>query len=359
MQRLRQVKLRYTMRRAFGIAGRAFGWWIAELAALVPAFIKGPFDGDRCILIYPEDDGVRFQMPDGGSTCVVREGPESWVQESLLRELQRADAVTFLLPSRQVLRRTLHLPLAAADDLASAIPFVIEQETPFPLENAAYAFRYLGRDNVNKQIRVEIGVTAKATIAYWEQWLQERRVRLSNVRVNGDKLLPRLEFPLRASLRRYAFVTQPWKPILTAALLAALLGPCLVAWVVHGHAARLYNLAGQAEARARQAETLRQQLQAASASQMFVKRLMSKPKTIQVLNAVTHAAADDTWLFDFDIAGSKLAIRGISGNVTALVKQLQASSFFSGVEFTAPVIHDPARRSARFEILLNVRRPGN
>jgi Tfp pilus assembly protein PilN len=74
-----------------------------------------------------------------------------------------------------------------------------------------------------------------------------------------------------------------------------------------------------------------------------------------VLNDVTQALPDSTWLFSFDLTPDTLEIAGFSTDLPASIARLQALPDVARLEFRSPVIHDARADRDRFDILLHLR----
>ncbi len=351
------------VRQACEIAANAWAWWTRELASLVPSKVSSYFAGTSRFVLRPTPGGVIFAGPDGSSNLVPTDGSAPAITSDLRERLQRADAAILLLPATRVLRRAVDLPLAAASDLASAIPFQIERQTPFRLENASYTFRVLSRNKIKKTIRVELAVTAKTTIEPIRAWLATQDVRLSAIRVDGDEGQPAFSFDHRHNVQRSlwksALSTEPWKPILAAAVLIACIGPWLIDLKTHESAVAANEAVTHAEAKAKAAARLRNELHDAVLAETFLHDRYGAPRAIELLDATTRALPNDSWVFSWELNAASLRISGFSANVPIMIEHLQAVPFFKKVEFASPVMHDPASHHDRFELLIQIQQAPN
>ncbi|MBI5674269.1 MAG: pilus assembly protein PilM [Nitrospirae bacterium] len=81
------------------------------------------------------------------------------------------------------------------------------------------------------------------------------------------------------------------------------------------------------------------------------------PMTLDILKELTSLLPKTAWLTKAKIAGSSLEIGGYALSATELLPKLEASEYFSKVEFTSPTIRDQAMKSDRFTIKMDINKP--
>jgi general secretion pathway protein L len=105
-------------------------------------------------------------------------------------------------------------------------------------------------------------------------------------------------------------------------------------------------------------QTLRQTIsrsEAALSLAAALERLKhDSPRPAAVLEAMTRALPDDTYLSDLNISQGRVAIAGHSAKAVALVDGLEASDMFSSVEMTAPVLFDQSASKEQFRIEVGI-----
>ena len=124
-------------------ANRFLAWWLGELSAMVPDWMRSSAPTlANYVLLSLEHIHPQMAKPEVAGN--------------------RALAIT--VPARQVLRKTLGLPLATEENLRQVLEFQVEQHTPFA-PNAVY-FGYLvkARDFESRQLTVELVVVPRAAV---------------------------------------------------------------------------------------------------------------------------------------------------------------------------------------------------
>jgi general secretion pathway protein L len=79
-------------------------------------------------------------------------------------------------------------------------------------------------------------------------------------------------------------------------------------------------------------------------------RKQSSPVAVLVLDALSSALPDDTWLTELRLAENRVRIVGISRNVAALVPVLEATPGFAEPSFFAPTTRLPDGQGDRFHL---------
>lgn len=81
------------------------------------------------------------------------------------------------------------------------------------------------------------------------------------------------------------------------------------------------------------------------------------PMTLDILKELTSILPKTVWLTKAKIAGSSVEIGGYALSATELLPKLEASEYFSKVEFTSPTIRDQAMNADRFTIKMDISKP--
>ena len=82
-----------------------------------------------------------------------------------------------------------------------------------------------------------------------------------------------------------------------------------------------------------------------------------RPMTLDILKELTSILPKTAWLTKAKISGSSLEIGGYALSATGLLPKLEASEYFSKVEFTSPTVRDQTMNSDRFTIKMDISKP--
>jgi len=348
------------MRRAWrGSALPGFlRWWGGELAPLVPARWRAAFaGGQRWYAIERAEDGWRLRR--AGEVASLADIPDidgvehrSAVLARALSEADPADRrVALLLPSSQVLRRRLVLPLAARDNLRQVVGFDLDRQTPFRAEDIHYGVRELDETGSEGRFVAELAATPRSTLDPLLDELAALGVHPDRVDVGqgsalaGVDLLPPARAPRRIDRRRR----------LNAALMAAivlLVFAGMAVWLQNRNAAleRMTATVESMRADAQKVSALRQRLtDSAGASGFLARKKTESPSILPVLEELTHRLPDDTWLERFTLnASGQLGFQGQSPQAARLIDALKGARTIGEPSFQGTIQSDPTSGKERF-----------
>jgi general secretion pathway protein L len=337
-------------RVAWRWAGEGWRWWIAELAACVPAALLRRLFGPGKSLALRLDGEVLHVTGQPDLPLDAAELPAA-----LRRHLRQADALALVLPQKSVLRRVIDVPSAAAREMASAVPFLVERHTPFLPGQARAAWRVMSRDQAGRT-PIELAVTAGPPLDRVLDRLDDLDVAISAIHVDGDDRLPRLDFSAATRLGvRRRWLREPWRPLLAATLCLLLLGPAAVSVAVHHRALAMQAALAARGANPADAARLRVTFAHDAAAAAILAGRIADTDPLRLLRDVTEALPDSAWLFSFGLTPATLQIGGFSTDLPAAIARLQALPEVAHLEFRSPVIHDAHTDRDRFDILLNLK----
>jgi general secretion pathway protein L len=333
--------------------GRAFlGWWWGELAGLVPRALIRRVAGNRAMLVI-RFDGARLYFGSHERAAV----DSATLPAALLRRVQQAESVALELPASMVLRRAIDLPAAATRELAAAVPFLAERHTPFPPGQARVAWRVVGAASTPGRIQLELAATDAAGLARLEARLHQLGIPIAAIHVAGDGQAPKLDFAAGGFFghgRR--LLAEPWRVLLAATLCLILAGPIAVAITVHLRAAAMGQALASRGAQPQDAQRQEQHLRLDEADARKLGERLAAPDVLGVLDHITDALPDTSWLFSFDYTPTSVQIGGFSTDMPDAVGRLQALRELEQLEFRSPVIHDAHADRDRFDILLHLKK---
>lgn len=319
-------------------ANRFFAWWLGELSAMVPGWMRSSAPTLANYLLLPLEH-IHPQMPK----------PEAAGNRVL--------AIT--VPARQVLRKTLGLPLATEENLRQVLEFQVEQHTPFA-PNAVY-FGYLvkARDFESKQLTVELVVVPRVAVDPAIQILSGMGVDAKAVFVDellaAGALLNLL--PAAASGGTRSSLRQGANPWLAGLVVVLALAAIAVPPVIKREAVvQLLPWVDKGKQAAEAVSTVRRDLEARVEQHNYLleKRLASPP-VIQIMEELTHILPDDTWIQLFDLKGKKLQIQGETGSSPRLIGLFEKSSLFSEASFSSGLFKGQLPGTERYQLEIQLR----
>ena len=355
---------RQRLRDAANRAGlpRFWRWWVGELAPLLPAAsrvaIRRRFA--RPVVELAEDEAVfwRPDFGDGRTRLAVVERVSLIADSAAVLAACRAAVarlaanasggiaapkVVIALSARKVLRKQLSLPAAVEENLAQTLAYDLDRHTPFRPEQVYFDAVVVARDTAKKMLRVDWAAALRTVVDDARKQVEDwGAVPIAVVpgppgvptRLN---LIPDIARPRPLQLRRW----QVWAPLAAVAAFAfaAVFVPLAQK---RQYAIALNVLNAEAAQQAQAADAVRRQLEAMQSDYNYIlAKKYTYPSAVHVLDEVTRALPDDTWLTQFELkTGGRgketqrdLYLRGESDNAGKLIALLEDSKL---VEQAAP-----------------------
>jgi len=313
--------------KAIAIARAFLRWWVAELAACVPARLKKRF----------------ARTPE--AVVLQYGGDLTHVDPALRRRLEQGKAaVTIRLPADSALITRVSLPAAAAANLAEVLRFELDRRTPFSADDVHFTHRIVERDQA--KIDVALTVARKTVVEDAVAKATALGLRVTAVDVDGEpgNLLSAVELPDR----RKRVVARARYAAAFAAFAALVYLPIHQAEVTAIEAQREAAAARKnAEAVARQKEQL---AKASEAARFLVARKQAAPSVSEILNELTRVLPDNTYLVQLDIRDGEIQFAGLSGATSELFPLIDRSPVLAEPKFRSAVTLDQVGGRERFEI---------
>ena len=106
---------------------------------------------------------------------------------------------------------------------------------------------------------------------------------------------------------------------------------------------------------AEEGRLLQERIEQLSAEGSFiVDKKRARPPVVQVLNELTRALPDDTWLYRLRLINEELQTFGYSPNASAMIGHIENSTLFSNAQFRAPLTRDQRVDAEQFHIAFQV-----
>lgn len=342
------------------LAGRAFAWWVDELKALAPAWVRRWFPeppetatlfvrGETWRIVPARDAARAFELDAGAddkglADQILHAAPDF----SLAR-------LTVVLPAAQVLRRRIEMPLMPESDLRSAVELQMDRLSPFKADTVRFAVRSTARDPIEGKLTADIAIAPRAGVETIERRLSALGLAPAAIDVDGGNGAG-AGFDLRAANDP---ASGPQRATLVNVAIAC--GVALI-WYLVGVAwdtAREQELeswqARIAELRplAQRSAALRKQLEALT--QPFELARTHRPGlTLDVLTEITKLVPDTARLTDLRATGDAIELTGLATDAPSLIAKLETSKRFKDAKFRSPVMRRAELNKDRFEITMKL-----
>jgi general secretion pathway protein L len=337
-----------------------FSEWIAAVAAVVNAMISR-YVRQREILISEDGDktftakavsaqkgpalpDVSFRLSNGRPTPSL---PADW--ETALR----GSRVEVVLTSGQVLFRSLDFPKQAVDFLDGMIRSQIDRLTPWTADDVVFGW-CPPSTIANERVELTLAATSKQDI--------EPLIQLAGG-VGAASIVAFAETPaaggaptkikvfdrsLRGTLGQSLDVPRMLRVVLLSAGLAAAASLILAAFVGSFLDSEQQEL--QHRISERRASLRLNPNAGGSAQSLLAKRKQTSPSSVMVLEALSKALPDSTYVTELRIEGDKVQVVGLTQDAPSLVRLMERSPQFARATFFAPTTRGQNDPGERFHI---------
>lgn len=341
------------------LALRVLGWWLDELKALAPAWVRGMFpEPPQSATLFVRGDNWRV-IPggdEGRALALDASADDKGLADQILHaepdfSLSR---LTVLLPQAGVLCRRIALPIMADGDLRSAVELQIDRLSPFKSDAVRFGVRVVDRDRVEGTSTVDVAIAPRAVVEAIEGRLRALAFVPIAIDVDGGNGA-RMGFDLRAPKQS----ATPRRALLVN--LGFVFGAAL-AWYVAGvswEAAREREVEGWqariAELRplAQRSAALRKQLNAMT-QPLAIARAHKPGLMLEIVDALTKILPDSARLTELRLTGEAIEVTGFATDAPGLIAKVEASKLFKDVKFRSPVMRRAELNKDRFEMSLRL-----
>jgi general secretion pathway protein L len=336
--------------------------WIDAVADAIVASVGWLRSAQR-VLVVEEDDGafsIRIPRAEAKSEVAVppfRMGSGNTAAElppSLTASL-RGSQVELVLRSNHFLIRPLELPKRAAAFLDGIVRAQIDRLTPWSATEAVFGWTPPG-DIPNDRLSLTVVATARARIAPYLQTLSglgASSIVVSTQPQEGPGGLPPVrvfEQGARSALD-VARIRRALLVVLAALSLTAAFTVTAAQIVGDDLETQQRDLARRiAERRVALVAGRDTASGAGSALRALERRKHETAMSVMVLEALSQALPDHTYVTELRIEGDKLQVIGITHDAPSLVRLMEQSPHFTRATFFAPTTRTPDDPGERFHI---------
>jgi general secretion pathway protein L len=319
---------RYTRRSQIALSGEAAGTLTARLTSAQ----KGP--------ALP---AISFRLSNGRASPPL---PADW------EAAFRGSRVQMLLPPGQVLFRPLDFPKQAEDFLDGMIRTQIDRLTPWSADDALFGW---SAPSVTGQERIALtlAATSKQEIQPFVQLAAglgaESLAAFAQPLAANDtqEKIKVFEQSLRGAASRVLDTPRVLRAVLLSAGVAAAVSLAAAAYVGDSLDTELQQLMSQISQRR---AALRLGPNGGSAIGLLAKRKQTGPSSVIVLEALSKALPDGTYVTELRIDGDKVQVVGMTQDAPSLIRLIERSPQFARATFFAPTTRAQNEAGERFHI---------
>lgn len=327
--------------------------WGAVLRDSLPSSLQRILGlGRRFVVLESGDGGWMLSQTHGAAFDT--QGPIDPAR--LVGLMGRMEGPVVLVPPEEMaMRPVLTLPGTARRSLEQVLEVEIERLTPFKARDVAVAREV--SPTTDGQIRVGLTIIPHIRIEALVAPLRAAGVTVDHIMVDRDRVDRAPELSLITGPDGASRRPAGWAPVLVtlALLLGAVASPFMVQELqLRDQRAALEALRPDVAA----VKRLAQDVELLEARERTLRDFAKKRVSMsQLLEAVTHALPDHTWLVQYQYDDTRLTLEGQSLSATSLVDVLSTSTWLDDVRFHAPVTRDPATGADRFRLNARVGNP--
>jgi general secretion pathway protein L len=334
-----------------------FAVWITAVTAAIEAITTRIVPQRRIVLV--EDDDNNFTVRATPATTAAPPSAQFRLSQDGIepplgpewRTTLRGSHLDVLLRPDKILFRSIDFPKAAANFLDGMVRAQIDRLTPWSAGNSVFGLTQ-PQPIANERIQLMLAATSRQKIQPLLRLAADAGA--ASIRVLADKPdAPPASEPVRVFNQKLIGVAGIGLPRL---LRYALLGACLAAAVSLGAGPHVGSVldAEQQELQQRiaqlRAARLRVSQGGGSAEMMLAKRKQTSPSSVMVLEAVTRALPDSTYVTELRVDGDKVQMVGLTQDAPSLIRLLEQSSQFTRATFFAPTTRGQDEPGERFHI---------
>ena len=337
-----------------------FDDWIASVTGAADA-VAGRLVRSRRILLDQSEDGtltaraiasknapaipdISFRLDRGKPVPPL---PADWVAAF------RGSRIEAQLPSGHVMVCPLDFPAQAGDFLDGMIRAQIDRLTPWTAQDALFGWSSPVR-GANERIEVTFAATSKSKVEPLLQFVQ-------SLAAGSVAIYSSASTGASPATRIKLFDKSMQSAIGSTISLPRLLRGILLATGAAAAALLLVSAYLESSMQSEQSELQRQisQRRAAlrldsnatgSAMGLLAKRKQTTPSSVMVLEAISRALPDTTYVTELRIEGEKVQVVGMTQDAPSLIRLMEQSPQFSRATFFAPTTRAANEPGERFHI---------
>jgi general secretion pathway protein L len=340
-----------------------FGEWIAAVAAAVQAVMARMVPPRQIQFVEGDGDSFTARVTSAGKDALLPQTafqllhgrPEPALTPEWLAAL-RGSRIDIVMRSDHVLFRAIDFPRQATDFLHGMVRSQIDRLTPWSASEAVFGITQpVPADN--ERITLTLAATSKQRI--------EPLIRLA-ADFGAASLAGLVEAPEAGNrpelvqvfdrrITNAAGTITDLPRVLRLALLGAALATATSLAVAAYAGTALDTEQEELQQRiAQRRAALRFNPGSGSAEALLAKRKQTSPSSVMMLEALSHALPDTTYVTELRIEGDKMQVVGLTQNAPSLIRLLEQSPQFARATFFAPTTRGQGDAGERFHIEAHV-----
>ena len=339
-------------------------WWGGELAALVPDGVRRRLQTDAGQIVFDIsgadiaiDHVTRRSRREIGRVAAHPDDPavEAASLSPVIAKLRlRRYDVVLRMPAAHALRRSLALPLAAADNLRQVLSFEMDRQTPFSADQVYFDFVAGPRQSSSETLDVELVACPKGEVDAAVERAKAWGIRpdIVDIAEGGPPAPSRVNLLPRAPASSSGTGMTRLTAVLAVVALALAAAAVYLPLDRQRRGAELMQAeAAKARVVAMATAKLRETIaELADGAQFLAERKRSSPGIVEILDALSRLLPDGTWLQQLRINDDEVRLTGFSAAASSLIGVIEGSERFTEAQFRSSVTQDARTKAERFTI---------
>jgi general secretion pathway protein L len=337
-----------------------FGDWITAVSGAVEA-VAGRVVRSRQILLDEGEDGVFTArtipaknapaLPD--ASFRFEGGRPNPTLSADWAAAFRGSRIEAQLPSDQVMACRLDFPGQAGDFLDGMIRTQVDRLTPWTINDAVFGWSPPVAA-ANDRIELIFAATSKFKVQPLLQFVQSMDAAsvaiysAASVGAGPSVRIKLLDKPLRSAIGSTLSIPRLLRTALLGAGIAAAASLLIAAYLESSMQSEQSEL--QQRISQRRAALRLDPNAAGSGLGLLAKRKQTTPPSVLVLEAVSRALPDTTYVTELRIEGDKVQVVGMTQDAPSLIRLMEQSPQFTRATFFAPTTHAVNEPGDRFHI---------
>jgi general secretion pathway protein L len=333
------------------------GWTDSVAAAIIAGFDR--VASPRVVRMIEQDDGGFTIEAAAKPDMAARAGFADGTLQALgldLGPVLKGNRVEIVLQPRRFLFRPLELPARAADFLEGIVRAQIDRLTPWTASEAVFGCSAPAASGTESITTTVAATTRKTAMSYVQAVLAFHPTAVAVCTDIADHNAGRVKV-FEQKARGHLDANRLSRMLLIGLAVVAigtLLSAVAATYMVDRLSSQEYELARQISQRLAAIRSSSDQGDRSPIAALE-QRKHETPASVIVLDALTKALPDNTYLTEFHLAGSKLQIVGITRDAPALIPLIEQSTHFTRATFYAPTTRATTDPGERFHIEALVR----
>ena len=348
-------------------------WWWRELSFLVPEKIQQIVSDRRgFIIITPQGSQLTLNYSLDGSVLEPlakidrNESGYAEVKALLDKNEQLAKASAILrLTDKDAIYKELSFPLAAKENINQVVTYELDRYTPFKADQVYFSVKILDGANEPGQIRVMLVLTTRELLDSLFEDL--KAMEMPPLLADFEDVPNQLDqgrntynlLPDRLQQKPAKTPQMIYGALITLVLLLLTTALTLPVYLESKAVEALSEKVSTIEKDAKKIKALQSEVDAViNETQKLIDEKKATPPVIEILNTLSKIIKDDTSLAYLQYSDRHLQIQGESPAASTLIAILEDSDLFTKARFVSPVTQNTVSKLERFQITVDVTKPG-